>query len=714
LDAILNSSLFNYLTVALGLGFVIFIHELGHFLIAKLNGVKVEAFAIGFGRPLLAYRKGLGLRTRSTLPEYERWLAAHPEAAEVPPSQQAVSETEYSIRAIPLGGFVKMLGEGDEADHEAARTTDPRAYPNKSVGARMAIISAGVIMNAVFGLLCYAWAYHHGGLSVVPARVGGVVAGHPAYDAGLQAGDIIESADGQTDLDFGSLKVRTAMSASDQTLQLAVRRPGVEAPLAMDVKPVRQPGAEMKTMGIHMPPSLELSPIRPILTPAGMTFSNPSIDQAARLGRKIVAAGPEGEAPQPMADAFELARRLDEWRDRPVVVQTAPIDDARIPAAARSEAPAPASLAFTLPPAHVVDFGFRMQMGPIVAIQPGSPAEAAGLRAGDRIVGVDGIDPLDPLRLPDQLAHDAGRPVSLRVARSEGGKPEQILTLTALPRPISAWSQPSQFLQVYASVDPEEPAPLDVPALGLAYRIPPRIAAVTPGSPAARAGIESGDILDKVTLTIPPPSAQSKAAPTVKTFTLDLESGSWPALFAAIQSLPRHEVGIQTSRARQPAMLTPEPVEGWYFPARGLSLLIDTVPLPPLPPGAAFRRGFDETRGKISEIYAMLRSLFSGNISIKAVAGPLGIVSVASDSARAGFVVFLQFLAFLSINLAVINFLPIPPLDGGQMAFLIAEKLRGKPLPEAVFNAGTIAGLVFVLGLMAFVLFQDFMKLFLG
>src|SRR6204780_4836028 len=114
----------NWAKIAVGLGFVIFIHELGHFLLAKWNGVKVEKFSIGFGATIFGFRRG---------------------------------ETEYVLAAIPLGGFVKMLGEGPE-DQEN-KSTDPRAYPNKSVGARMAIISAGVIMNVLMGLACFVLAY---------------------------------------------------------------------------------------------------------------------------------------------------------------------------------------------------------------------------------------------------------------------------------------------------------------------------------------------------------------------------------------------------------------------------------------------------------------------------------------------------------------------------------------------------------------------------
>lgn len=714
MDAILNSTLFNYLTVALGLGFVIFIHELGHFLIAKLHGVKVEAFAIGFGRPLLAYRKGLGLRARSTVPEYQKWLAAHPEQAELPAAQQAISETEYSIRAIPLGGFVKMLGEGDEADHEAARSTDPRAYPNKPVGARMAIISAGVIMNLLFGLAANIWIYSRGGLPTIPARVGGVVPGHPAYVAGLRPGDEILSANGEDDLDFLSLIRITAMSGKESDIDLVIQRENVPEPLNVDVKPLRQSGAMMKTMGIHRPSSLDLGKIEPFIRPAGMP-EVANLTASLGKGRTIVAAGPEAGPIEPVTDALQLARLLDTHRDEPIVIRTAPtLDRDEAPAADRQAAPSSATTDVVLPPTSVVDFGFRMEMGPIVAVQNGSPAEEAGFQTGDRIVGVEGFNVIDPLRLPDQLAQRAGSTLTIQVSRSEAGKPEEIHSLSIVPRPISPWSQPSQFSLVAVNFDPQEVMPLEVPALGLAYRVPPRIAAVTPDSPAAKAGIEDGDILHQVTLTLPAdPDKPTEPAPTL-TVTLEQEAGSWPAVFAAIQSLPLHPVGIQTSRAKQPAQITPEPVPGWFFPARGLILYAEVEPLPPLPFSQASRRGFDATRDTLVANYAMFRSLFFGDISFKAVVGPVGIAGIASESARAGFVVFLQFLVVLSLGLAVINFLPIPPLDGGQLAFLIAEKLRGKPLPESVFNAGTIAGLIFVLGLMVLVLYQDVMRLFVG
>src|SRR5207302_5302805 len=115
----------SILMVVVGLGMVIFIHELGHFLVAKWCDVHVETFSIGFGPAL----PGCSFR----------W-----------------GETTYMIALFPLGGYVKMVGEGAESEEDE---NDPRSFKNKSVGQRMAIISAGVTMNLIFGFACFVFVY---------------------------------------------------------------------------------------------------------------------------------------------------------------------------------------------------------------------------------------------------------------------------------------------------------------------------------------------------------------------------------------------------------------------------------------------------------------------------------------------------------------------------------------------------------------------------
>ena len=106
-------------------------------------------------------------------------------------------------------------------------------------------------------------------------------------------------------------------------------------------------------------------------------------------------------------------------------------------------------------------------------------------------------------------------------------------------------------------------------------------------------------------------------------------------------------------------------------------------------------------------IYAMFRSLAQGRVGPGGVAGPLRIAQVAYDTARSSVTDLIHFLGILSINLAVINFLPIPPLDGGQMLFLAAEKIRGRPLPDSALSAGILIGIFLVICLMVFVTYQD-------
>src|SRR5437870_4400052 len=110
------STLLGFAEVGVGLGFVIFFHELGHFLVAKWCDVHVQTFSIGFGPAL-------------------------------PGCSFQWSETTYKLALFPLGGYVQMVGQVDGHEESDGGEDDPRSYKNKSVGQRMAIISAGVVMN---------------------------------------------------------------------------------------------------------------------------------------------------------------------------------------------------------------------------------------------------------------------------------------------------------------------------------------------------------------------------------------------------------------------------------------------------------------------------------------------------------------------------------------------------------------------------------------
>ncbi len=680
------TSLLNIIKVAVGLGFVIFLHELGHFLLAKWNGVKVEKFSIGFGRTLIGFTRG---------------------------------ETEYVLAAIPLGGFVKMLGEGPE--DKASKSTDPRAYPNKSVGARMMIISAGVVMNLLLGLACFVYAYGQG-MEETPAQVGIVKAGGPAYEAGVRPGDQIVAIDDRQDIDFASLMLKVRLSGAGQPLRFDIRRPGEKDLIRMSIEPRREATADVPSIGVTPDSSLELDEI-PYEDPPGIV--PPVKEPATRLkpGMTLVALGPVGAEPVKVAHAQDYHRLLARWADQPLDLV---FEGRAEPTAKTGEAGAnakgqPTQLKMTLPPNHFVDFGFTLTIEPISSIQGGSIAERAGFRKGDRIVAIDGQTDFDPMRLPTIVQKSAGKAMTFEVERPEpasdgGTESSKQVTLTATPDDSPAWVEP---------ILPGEP--LDIPGLGLAYPVLPLVAAVVPGSPADKAGIKKGDTISALTF-LPPKETESsdkdkasagakaRARPRLKNTTLEFseERPDWPMAFSTLQLLPRQAVELTVNHSNKPIVITPEPVDDWSNPLRGLRFRTLVRQLPPQSVGVALQRGFDDTVDNILTIYAIIRSLVQQRVSTKVLGGPPAIAQMAYASAATGWTALIHFLGILSINLAVLNFLPIPPLDGGQMAFLIAEKIRGKPLPDSAVIVGSWMGLLLVLGLMAFVIFQDVARFITG
>lgn len=198
----LPSFLFTLLSFAIALGVLVFVHEFGHFAVAKWAGVKVQRFSIGFGPVIFGWRRG---------------------------------ETEYAISALPLGGYVKMLGEGED-DPEAAAEPE-RAFLNHPY--RAAIVAAGPLMNIVFAFVAYAALFVAVGVqepSTLPV-MGGVIAGLPAAAAGLQARDRIVSIEGQPIETWMQLS-EAVRASGGKRLRLEVERGGER--LTVEVTPVLQ------------------------------------------------------------------------------------------------------------------------------------------------------------------------------------------------------------------------------------------------------------------------------------------------------------------------------------------------------------------------------------------------------------------------------------------------------------------------------------------
>ena len=145
------------------LGVLIFFHELGHFLVAKYFGITVLKFSLGFGPKLLGKRIG---------------------------------ETEYLISAIPLGGYVKMLGENDDEEEDPIPPEDEeKSFSHKPPIQRIAVVGAGPLFNLLLALLIFCASFGFTGMQVLTTEIGQVREGSPADQAGLKKGDLIVSID---------------------------------------------------------------------------------------------------------------------------------------------------------------------------------------------------------------------------------------------------------------------------------------------------------------------------------------------------------------------------------------------------------------------------------------------------------------------------------------------------------------------------------------
>ena len=151
----------NIFALVIVLGVLIFFHELGHFLVARLLGVGVETFSLGFGPKMISKKIGI---------------------------------TDYRISAIPLGGYVKMVGEQPDADLDPADI--PLSFTHKHVFKRILIVAAGPFFNILLALFIFYGIFQISGMLILKPSIGEVNEDTPAYRTGLEKGDLVVSIDG--------------------------------------------------------------------------------------------------------------------------------------------------------------------------------------------------------------------------------------------------------------------------------------------------------------------------------------------------------------------------------------------------------------------------------------------------------------------------------------------------------------------------------------
>ncbi|MDR2827602.1 MAG: RIP metalloprotease RseP [Candidatus Adiutrix intracellularis] len=326
-------------------------------------------------------------------------------------------------------------------------------------------------------------------------------------------------------------------------------------------------------------------------------------------------------------------------------------------------------------------------LGPI---RPGSPAEAAGLKMDDRLLTVDSrparyFDVLDTA-----LKEGGGRPLTITVNRDDSPN------LTVVLNPIKVETK-----DIFGDLK-------IIYEVGISNRMRPIVDRVIPNKPAEAAGLKAGDYIVAVD----------------KKPILD-----WADVLDAIQG-PLEERGSTTPKVVKSQTfeinrngqnltlnLTPELVTGvnqngnvTFTPMVGMESKVETL-TEPIGFLQAAAYGFIEAGYMIKLTLLSVHKLVTGQISAKTLGGPILIAKITGAKAKEGLVPLLNLAAFISINLGVLNLLPIPILDGGQIVFFLIEALRHKPLGLRFRETAQWVGMIFLGLLMVLVFYNDINRL---
>lgn len=339
--------------------------------------------------------------------------------------------------------------------------------------------------------------------------------------------------------------------------------------------------------------------------------------------------------------------------------------------------------------AYWVMFGIGVPgLKPIIGeVEPQSIAAAAGIRADDTIVEV-GERPVATWEgaviamLDDMLAHGD---IRMRVDGTTGGRRDVRLATAGRE---SELTEPGQLYEVIG-LQPWRP------------QLDPVIDELTPGGAAEQAGLESGDRII---------SADGEAF------------ADWSAWVEFVRARPNQTVLVTLRRDEQQLEL-PLAIgaveSGDALTGRiGASVLVP----PDLYEGrrALQRYGFfDGAAAAVRKTWdmsaltvRMILRMITGDVSVKNISGPINIAQFAGYSASGGLTTFLGFLAIVSVSLGILNLLPVPMLDGGQILYQLAEAVKGSPLSEQTQMIGQQVGILFLLILMSFAFYNDLARLF--
>lgn len=382
------------------LGILIFVHELGHFLVARWCGVRVEVFSLGFGKKILKYKKG---------------------------------DTTYALSIIPLGGYVKMFGEqpGDVISDEDKKVS----FTHKNVWQRIAVVLAGPLMNFFFAIFIFFIVAMIGEDAKVPV-LGDIASKSAAYQAGFRSGDHINSINSQPVKTWEDMqKILSLKQEQDLHLDVVVKRGDKEEKVSVIAK--AEPNPNVLSSYGYVANIEGLSPMSAGTT-IGVKGNSPLYALGVRTGDTITAVN--GQKVTYWRDLEPLFERLNpketltldimgtregDKEDKPMTITMAPLESLK-------------SLAM----ANLGLESSELYLGRVV---DGSPAKAAGLHEMDRLLSINNIT---LAKWDDVISNiksfDGKNPVDIVVLR-DGQKVDLKITPKMTTQMTSAGSEEKRY-----------------------------------------------------------------------------------------------------------------------------------------------------------------------------------------------------------------------------------------------------------------------------
>ena len=690
----------NILIVAIGFGAVIMIHEFGHFIVAKVSGIKVEAFSIGFPPTLLGIQKlENGIRFR-LLPKFFPNDTGNDDDNGIVftiPGKHRPSPTEYRIGLVPFGGFVKMLGQDDAGPTE--QSDDPRSFANKPISIRIAVVLAGVVFNAISAVLIFMVVFLIG-VDLMPAVVGKVRPNSPAAIAGIRDKDRIVELNGDSFVDFLSLSMATMLSDNADPLELKVQHPdgSIED---MTIVAEESEGSILpgRDLGIIQAKTLNIA--------RGLSSGDIEIlyeTTALKPGDKIVAF--DG---MKVRDAWQLDE-LVESSFRPSCVLTVERVDAKTNETSLVNLELPLTLdrindnfksGYDL--AHIHSMIPRLKITSVRGVkkQQSFGEKAAsfwkykilkqtedqedandGLETGDVIIQIGSV--ANPVydELTEIVSEYADKPLLVKVLRKNDMGIESTVDVVVTPRKVSGSER--VIIGIGLALDAGHAVvadTIDIKNGPSALEIP-KGAAIT-----AIDGQEVSSFYDVINIL----KSNLGQRISIEFVTADGTDGGGTGI-----AIPATHDYITAQMGFSDAV--PFDYHKEIFKAESA--------------GEAITMGVKKTKTFIVNSYLTLKGLLSQNVKKEAVSGPVGIVTISYKiAASQSLTYFAYFMGLISSCLAFMNLLPIPVVDGGVIVLLIVEKIKGSPISQKVQEVISYAGLAFIILLFVWLTKNDIMNL---